>query len=214
VNPEQLLESGLKQLGFDPDDVQKEQFHRYLREVEFWNPTHSLVNAQGADLVVRHLLDCASGGPLLRSELGSSAVVADVGSGAGLPGIPLAILMPGDSFVLIERSARRAGFLRNVVAACRLVNTTVCEQQVEHVEERFDGIIFRAFHPLTPELLDVLRRILNPDGLIAAYKGSRLRTAGEIERLPDDMKAELVPLSVPGLDEERHMLLLRFEPAR
>jgi 16S rRNA (guanine527-N7)-methyltransferase len=212
--PQQLLEDGLKQLGFDPDGLQTEQFHRYFGELELWNPTHGLVNARGADLVVRHLLDCAAGAPVLKRQIGTSAVVADVGSGAGLPGIPLAILMPEQRFVLIERSARRAGFLRNVVAACRLANATVCEQQVRATDERFEAITYRAFHPLTPELLDDLRRILNPGGLVAAYKGSRVRAIGEIEWLPGDVIAELVPLLVPGLDEERHMLLLRFNSNR
>jgi len=211
----------------------------YINEIERFNSAYGLVKVTNREeLIVKHILDSlaplvhiAQSSPLsditrdslpARTAQGSS--VADAGSGAGLPGIPLAICLPGTRFTLIERMGRRAGFLRNVLAVLGLSNCTVEETEIEkaalgeHGEHgasgRFDTICFRAFHPLTPDLLKHLFRLLAPCGRLAAYKGRKDKTEEEMAAAGLEHGSwELIPLSVPFLDEERHLAIVPLPPS-
>jgi 16S rRNA (guanine(527)-N(7))-methyltransferase RsmG len=112
------------------------------------------------------------------ARLSPRRTVLDVGSGAGFPGLPLALFLEDSRFVLLERSARKAAFLGNVVALLGLANVRVLEMQLSGLEERFDLVTFRAWSPLDREL-PALRRVLAPGGTIAAYKGRRQRIEAE-----------------------------------
>ena len=145
--------------------------------------------------------------------------IADIGSGAGLPGIPLAICMPHAEFTLVERMGRRAGFLRNAIAVLSLSNVIVEEKDLFelacHLPEtkRFDLAVFRAFKPLEPALLKGIFRLLKPGGTIAAYKGRRKSAEEEMAQLEkpgrESLNREIIPLEVPFLNEERHLLLIK-----
>jgi 16S rRNA (guanine527-N7)-methyltransferase len=190
---------------------QHDRFDHYLHELELWNPKYNLVRAAGEDLVVRHILDCAAGAPAIISALGPSLkMIIDIGSGAGLPGIPLAILMPGHNFTLVERSEKRAGFLRNAVAATRLPNTSVRACAFESLSA-VDAVVFRALHPFSDELLESLRSVLRPGGIAIAYKGTRERISEELSSVDRTFHESTVPVSVPWLHEPRHLVFLRFQ---
>jgi 16S rRNA (guanine527-N7)-methyltransferase len=134
--------------------------------------------------------------------------VLDVGSGAGFPGLPLALFLQDCEVLLLERSARKAAFLANVVALLGLGNVRVRELELRSLEGRFGLVTFRAWSPLGRELPG-LRRALAPDGWIAAYKGRRERIDQELAQAgPAAGDAKIVPLQVPFLDEERHLVLL------
>ncbi|MDR0730733.1 MAG: 16S rRNA (guanine(527)-N(7))-methyltransferase RsmG [Treponema sp.] len=194
--------------------------NRYIAELERFNPIYGLVKVKSREeLVMRHILDSLA--PLgIISGLGAedpAAHIADVGSGAGLPGIPLAIALPEFRFTLIERMGRRAGFLRNTIAVLALKNVTVEEVEMEKAAPgRFKLLCFRAFRPLEPSLLRSLFRLLIPGGLIAAYKGRLETILVELAALAPEGAAtpvrEILPCPVPGLNEERHVVLLRKEP--
>jgi 16S rRNA (guanine527-N7)-methyltransferase len=144
---------------------------------------------------------------------GRHTTIADVGSGAGLPGIPLAIVMPTMEFTLIERMGRRAGFLRNIQAALGLSNVSIEEAEMEKVRGRFDMVIFRAFRPLESKIFKALSRLCATGGVLAAYKGRREKTENEIaalEKLQPDIAGRwsITPCPVPLLNEERHLLLI------
>ncbi|GHT93082.1 ribosomal RNA small subunit methyltransferase G [Spirochaetia bacterium] len=187
---------------------------KYIAEIELFNPAYGLVGAKDhGELVTKHILDSlAPLGIILRlleKQTGTAPRIADVGSGAGLPGIPLAIALPDASFTLIERMGRRAGFLRNTIAVLGLSNVTVEEGEMEkQAPERFDIITFRAFRPLEPPILKGLFRLLAPGGVLAAYKG-------RMETIQTEMTAacsggwEALPCPVPGLKEERHLLVIQ-----
>ena len=209
MTPGEILRAGLIELDLPLTERQHDQLLTYLSELEMWNPTHGLVNASGAELVTRHLLDCAAGAAVFRRELHDGAVVIDAGSGAGLPGIPLAVLLPELRFLLVERSARRVGFLRNAIATCRIENVTAVEDQVGRVDVGADAVTCRAFHPLTRDTYTELGRSLTEAGLIVLYKGSLRRLTEETRRLPEEAIISVEPLLVPGLEEERHLVLLR-----
>jgi 16S rRNA (guanine527-N7)-methyltransferase len=192
----------------------------YLAEIMTHNPVLSLVGTNDPrELVVRHVLDSLA--PLgIISRKCNVSCVTDVGSGAGLPGIPLAIVLPDSEFTLIERKGRRSGFMRNTLALMvknykGLSNVSVEEQEMEKVKpHRFTMVTFRAFKPLEPKILKKLFRLCVDGGVLAAYKGRQSKVEAEMAELERQMpnqtiRWELIPCPVPMLDEERHLLLIR-----
>jgi 16S rRNA (guanine527-N7)-methyltransferase len=133
-----------------------------------------------------------------------------VGSGAGLPGIPLALALREYPFTLIEKMGRRASFLRYALALLGLPNTAVEEAPLEKAApRRFSLVTFRALRSLEPALLKALFRLLEPEGALAAYKGRRAVIDGELRPLEALCTWEIIPLTVPFLDEERHLVVIR-----
>jgi 16S rRNA (guanine527-N7)-methyltransferase len=217
------LEEGLRRLAEEPrtaallkprlDEVGK-LLNLYIDEIERFNPAYGLVSVRSREeLLGRHILDSLAPLGIIAGlpEAGRPASrIADAGSGAGLPGIPLAAALPGARFTLIERMGRRAGFLRNTVAVLGLGNAEVEEGEMEKAGPgRFDLICFRAFHPLGPRLLRSLFRLLAPGGVLAAYKGRREAVDAEMAASGWAGPWDCVPCPVPGLEEERCLLLLR-----
>jgi 16S rRNA (guanine527-N7)-methyltransferase len=190
----------------------------YIEEIELFNPAYGLVGTgDRRELVVKHILDSLA--PLghilglLESPAGTGSALADVGSGAGLPGIPLAIALPGHPLTLIERKGRRAAFLRNTQAVLALPNLTVEEGPMEQAAPgRFRAVVFRAFRPLDRALLRGLFRLLAPGGFLAAYKGRRPAIEAELGPLGSAASWEALPVLVPFLEEERHLVVIRPFP--
>ena len=245
-----LLEEGLTKLGLGGDDRFYSLLARYVEEIELFNPAYGLVKVQDRrELIVKHIFDSLAPISILRrlldniahntgagrqSDEGPNAAltslvnkttsVADAGSGAGLPGIPLAICMSDAEFTLIERMGRRAGFLRNTLAVLGLANVRLEETEIEKFalntagRGRFDLIVFRAFRPFEPAILKALFALLAPGGSLAAYKGrlksieeemAQVRAAAEKGAGPSVGRWEALPLEVPFLKEERHLLLVK-----
>ncbi|MDR1466545.1 MAG: 16S rRNA (guanine(527)-N(7))-methyltransferase RsmG [Treponema sp.] len=198
------LTEGIELLGIDKEVLPL--LKKYIEEIELFNPVYKLVGVKERnELIVKHILDSLSGAALMSRYSGS--LVADVGSGAGLPGIPLAIATADKTFTLIEKNSRRAGFLRNVQAVLHLTNVVVEEKEVERLESGvFDIVTFRAFSPICPESLKVLRRLLKPDGVVMAYKGRRDVILNEMSTVKAEW--EMIPVRSPFLDEERHIVII------
>ncbi|MCL2129266.1 MAG: 16S rRNA (guanine(527)-N(7))-methyltransferase RsmG [Treponema sp.] len=229
-----MLKEGLLKLGINYDEKTIPLLTRYIEEIELFNPAYGLVKVNDRkELIIKHILDSLAPVNILnrllkeRFDEGQIPAVADIGSGAGLPGIPLAVCMPGANFTLIERMGRRAGFLRNVLAVLGLSNVCVEEKDIDELAHKptakgsFNLIVFRAWKPLSPPLLKSLFTQLAPGGTIAAYKGRRETIEEEIAGLaaksttvltqPDNLTCEVIPLKVPFLEEERHLVLIRSE---
>jgi len=192
--------------------------NRYLKEIELFNPAYKLVGTNDSEeLVVKHILDSLA--PLgiisrLLNEIRAEGrpQIADAGSGAGLPGIPLAIALPDCDFTLIERMGRRAGFLCGAKAVLALSNVRVEEGELEKTAGHFSLVTFRAFKPLEPKLFKTLLRVCAAGGVIAAYRGRREKTEAELSALKGLCgKWEIIPCAVPFLDEERHLLIIRAD---
>ena len=206
--------------GLRDTDQTEALLNRFCDEIELFNPAYGLVSVKDRnELVVKHILDSLAPIITIKQLLGvrthQTPCIADVGSGAGLPGIPLAIALPGVSVSLIERMGRRAGFLRNTQAVLSLPNLEVLEIEMEKTPPAIADIVcFRAFRPLTGEILKHLFRILKKDACIAAYKG-RLHSINA-EMLPlssfleqQNAEWEAIPCPVPFLNDERNLLLIR-----
>jgi 16S rRNA (guanine527-N7)-methyltransferase len=212
----------------DGTDRAGELLQKYIEEIERFNPAYGLVGTNDRrGLVIRHILDSLAPLGIIRRLLnragagraGAAAAstaeaaprIADIGSGAGLPGIPLAISLPRCSFTLIERMGKRAGFLRGAVSALKLFNVSVEEAEMEKSPRgRFDLVVTRAFHPLEKKLLKKTLRLCREGGALAAYKGRKEKIEREIEGLAQmNIQMDTVPCPVPFLDEERHLLVIR-----
>jgi len=185
---------------------------RYIKEIELFNPAYGLVGTNDSEeLVIKHILDSLAPLGIISRLLAETenAQIADAGSGAGLPGIPLAIALPNCRVTLIERMGRRAGFLWNTVAALNLSNVTVEEGEIEKTAGRFSLVTFRAFKPLEPKLLAALFKACGESGIIAAYKGRREKIKQEMTPLENRAQWEALPYCVPFLNEERHLLVIK-----
>ena len=203
-----VLARGLEALGLTSRPGLVGTLAAYRAEIETWNQKLGLVSLKGhADLVVKHLLDSLAPWKILE-EFGFTSLV-DLGSGAGFPGIPLALVFPQARTVLVERMKRRAGFLESTLAALNRSEVSVLQRTFEEVKDTFDLVTFRAFTPLEPKIVKKMKRLLNPGGRIAAYKGRRKVIDAELEGLGVLAQgAQIIPLTVPFLDEERHLVVI------
>jgi len=201
----EILESGLNQLGIEYSSSQLEMIKLYISEIELWNKKYKLVGSGGQDLIIKHVLDSLSAVAEI-SKL-SFLTVADVGSGAGLPGIPLSIFFPDAQFFLIERSGRRAGFLRNVLSLLNIMDRVfILESDLEEINDVYDLVLFRAFRNLA-EFYEPLNKITAPGGSMFAYKGRIENVKAEILSLENSSTVEIKPAFVPFLNEERNFLI-------
>lgn len=210
-----LIDRGLSSLGLDLDEWQRSQLDRYIAEIERFNPVYKLVGATGEELVIRHILDSLSAVKTIETLLNESggSRIADLGSGAGLPGIPLAIALPHASMALVERMQRRVGFLRSATVASTLTErVTIIDRDVAEVSDQFDVVTFRAFRPLA-EILDLVAPIVAERGFVCAYKGQRTHVEEELEAVDAQCtsrwRGEVIELIVPFLNAERTLCLLQ-----
>jgi 16S rRNA (guanine527-N7)-methyltransferase len=204
MSPEQQIAEGLRELGLAfPPDLQ-EKMLAYLELIAKWNRIHNLTAIrQIPDMVSAHLLDSLS----VATHLGAQNVL-DIGSGAGLPGIPLAMAWPQSEVTLIDSNQKKTTFLQQVKIELDLKNLVVICGRAEAlpVEQPFDLVISRAFAELS-DFVAVATRLRKPGGTVAAMKG--VWPHDEIAKLPDNCRLRMViPLGVPGLNAERHLVLI------
>ena len=229
------LREGLEKIGFGsgeffgiktlPIGEIEGKIEKYIKNLQEFNAKFDLVNTDDHDeIVIKHILDSLSAVPAICkeiserfSELPADFTIADIGSGAGLPGIPLATVLPKFSFTLVERMTKRCAFLENCKSLLSLENLAVEENQAERIEQkRFDICVFRAFRPLEKKMTKVLLRILKDGGFLAAYKARSEKITEEMQSLPSVPKYKVLPLTVPFLtenssEEERERNLVVIE---
>ena len=212
-----LLREGLRELGIPGPDACLSRMEAYMTELERWNPRFGLVKYEDrAELVIKHVLDSLSAWRAVRDLLAKGADgVLDVGSGAGFPGIPLAAALPDVSFTLLERMTRRASFLKTCCVLLGLSRVTVLAADLSALTGDFDVVTFRAVAPLSRFLEDIGRAPVRW-GAVAAYKGRKERAEAEIDdvrRLAGaTLRAEIVELHTPFLDEERCLAVITNGP--
>jgi len=198
------LEKGVAELGLSLGREGRNRLLQYLALLEKWNQVYNLTAIRDREkMVSSHLLDCLTVIPYT-----TGARVLDAGSGAGLPGIPIAVARPDIQVALLDSNHKKAAFLRQAVAELQLKNASVVCERVEswRPPEKFDCIISRAFAEIA-EFVALTRHLLAPGGVLAAMKG--IYPFEEIERLPSDFRLRQVhALAVPGLGAERHLVLV------
>ena len=197
------LETGLRQLGLDA--ALAEPLLAYLALLARWNATYNLTAIRDPrEMLVKHLLDSLA----MHAHLDGIGNLADLGTGPGLPGIPLAIARPDLQVVLVESNGKKARFLREAVRQLKLANVQVAESRIEALDRpgAFDAITARALATL-PQILEFGGHLLAPGGKLLAMKG--MRPDEEIAALPRGWRLEtLHRLTVPGLEGERHLAVV------
>ncbi|MDH5263982.1 MAG: 16S rRNA (guanine(527)-N(7))-methyltransferase RsmG [Betaproteobacteria bacterium] len=203
---ESRLAEGLAAMGVALDAPAQAKLVAYLRLIEKWNKVHNLTAVrEPGQMVVLHLLDSLSVLP----HVAGARTLLDVGTGAGLPGIPLAIARPDLAVTLLDSSHKKAAFLRQAKAELALPNVEVACERVEkwHPAAPFDIVVSRAFSELADFVLQA-RHLVTPGGTMLAMKG--VHPFEEIAKLPATHRVEdVVELTVPTLDAQRHLVLLK-----
>ena len=204
MSPADKLAQGVAELGLRlAPDIERKLLD-YVALIAKWNRVHNLTAVRAkSQMVSAHLLDCLAVAPYLDAN-----TILDVGSGAGLPGIPLALMWPHVSVALMDSNHKKAAFLRQAIIELGLKNATVIGERVENWQppHLYDLVISRAFSDL-PEFLRIAGRMCAENGTVATMKG--VYPHEELAQLPPDFKLRRVErLRIPGLPAERHLLLL------
>jgi 16S rRNA (guanine527-N7)-methyltransferase len=197
------LQAGLAELGLAPGADACERLLDYVELLTRWNAAYNLTAVrEPGEMVTRHLLDSLAVARLVRGDS-----LADLGTGAGLPGIPLAILAPEREHTLIDSNGKKVRFLREAVRALGLTNVRVLQSRVEEARGQFDCVTARAFATLG-DMLRMGGHLLAPDGVWNALKGQLSKD--EILGVPAGfVVAEVVALAVPGLGAARQVAIIK-----
>lgn len=200
---ERQLHEGIAALGLDLSAEKEGRLMAYLRLMAKWNRIYNLTAIRDeAEMVSHHLLDSLTMVPYVQG-LDS---LADVGSGAGLPGIPLAVACPGVKITSIETVEKKVAFQQQAKIELKLDNFTVLGARVEKTQGQFAAVTSRAFAELA-DFVNWSGHLLRPGGHLLAMKG--IYPEEEIARLPVGWQvAESHVLTVPGLDVQRHLIVL------
>ena len=205
MTPLTALRRGLAGLGQPLAETAQEQLLTYLELLSKWNKTYNLTAIRDPmQMITHHLLDSLAVLPHL-----PAGALADVGSGGGLPGIPLAIAEPARRVTLNDASHKKAAFLQQAVIELRLTNADVHTGRVQawRPERPFSCVITRGFAELA-QFVASCRHLVREGGVLAAMKGAYPQD--ELDRLPPDADCgDVRRLKVPLLDAERHLVLCR-----
>ncbi|RBM25649.1 16S rRNA (guanine(527)-N(7))-methyltransferase RsmG [Vibrio tarriae] len=206
MNPLRVkLDSLISKTSLTVTEQQREQLVGYVQLLDKWNKAYNLTSVRDPmEMLVKHILDSLVVSPHLVGER-----FIDVGTGPGLPGIPLAIMHPDKEFVLLDSLGKRIRFLKQVIHYLKINNVLPVQSRVEEFdpESGFDGVLSRAFASMT-DMVNWCQHLPKPNGgVFLALKG--VRPDDEITLLPEwcsvtDIKA----LQVPELEGERHLVIL------
>lgn len=199
------LSDGIKQLELNATRVQQKKLMSLLEQLVKWNKTYNLTAIKSPmEGLTLHLLDSLAVVPFIRHNN-----LLDVGTGAGFPGLPLAIMLPKVKFTLLDSNSKKIRFIRQQIHTLKLDNVEVVHSRVEQLQNiKFDAIISRAFASLL-DMVNLTEHLLVAKGSWFAMKGRYLKE--EIQQA--SIKAQEVahhPLSIPRLDAERSLIELKF----
>lgn len=197
----QTLCQGLEALQLALNELQVEQLLKFIKLIEKWNKAYNLTAVRDLrEMVSLHLLDSLAILPHIKL-----ATIADIGTGAGLPGIPLAIALPDCQFTLVDSNSKKTRFVQQAVLELQLNNVEVVHSRVELLQPKhlFSTVISRAFASM-PDILALTQHLQADNGVLLAMKGQV--PAQELAVLSETYR--VIPISVPGIDAERCLIEL------
>lgn len=200
---EKLLRDGLIALNLSVDDEKVAKLLAFIALIEKWNKAYNLTAIRRrAEMVNLHLLDSVAILPYLEGKR-----MIDVGTGAGLPSIPLAIYRPDIEFQLLDSNAKKTRFVQQAILELKLSNVKVTHSRVEDFEpeQPFDTVLTRAFASL-PEIVDLTQHLISENGTLLCMKGQ----TPEDELAAIDAHTTLISINVPNLDAERCLVKIHF----
>jgi len=200
---DKLLHQGLRDMGIVLADPVQEKLLGFLELLEKWNRSYNLTAVRDPEqMVPRHLLDSLTVLPYLEGPR-----VLDIGTGAGLPGVPLALARPDLEFTLLDSNAKKTRFATQAMHELGLKNVAIVQERVEkfHPDTKFDTLIARAFASI-PDMLAASRHLCAAHGRFLVMKG--VFPQEELAAVTDGYRAEVKVLHIPGLDAARHLVVL------
>ena len=195
-NSQHILQTGLEQLELEASESQIDLLLAFVSLIEKWNKAYNLTAIRNRDEMLRlHILDSLAILPCV-----SGQKIIDVGTGAGLPGIPLAILMPDRHFTLVDSNSKKTRFVQQAALELRLKNVSVIHGRIESLghEGEYDAVLSRAFASLE-DIMNMTEYLLQPEGVLIAMKGQK--PENELKKI--DRIYSVTPIIVPGVDAER-----------
>lgn len=202
TNEEKLLRDGLSTLGFSIDDEKVVKLLTFIALIEKWNKAYNLTAIRSrSEMVNLHLLDSVAILPHLEGGR-----IIDVGTGAGLPSIPLSILCPDIEFQLLDSNAKKTRFVQQVILELKLSNVKVSHSRVEDFQPQqlFDTVLTRAFASL-PEIINLTSHLVGKNGTLLCMKGQ----TPDAELAAIIQKTEIIILSVPNIEAERCLVKIK-----
>jgi len=193
------LQQGLVELGLNTGEARLEALLSFIRLIVKWNQAYNLTAVRDPlAMVSLHILDSLAILPYIRPPL-----VADIGTGAGLPGIPLAIFLPDCNFTLVDSNSKKTRFVQQAVMELKLSNVKVLHSRVELLkpEQLFSTVITRAFASMA-EILKLTGQLQAENGLLLAMKGQK----PDLELAELTTKYAVIPIKVPGIEAERCLI--------
>ncbi|MGR8978655.1 MAG: 16S rRNA (guanine(527)-N(7))-methyltransferase RsmG [Gammaproteobacteria bacterium] len=203
-NCREILVSGLRSLTINLEESQIDQLLKFIKLIEKWNKAYNLTAIRNKeDMISYHLLDSLAVLPYLNGSR-----IIDVGTGAGLPGIPLALACPGTEFTLLDSNAKKTRFVRQAVLELGIKNVAVYHGRSEtyHPEVKFNTVITRAFAGLH-DIIKFTAHLLAEDGILLAMKG--LNAENELAQTSVD--ATVIPIIIPGIKGERSLVKIQSQ---
>lgn len=206
LNKVRLLD-GIKCLDIVLSNEQIQMIDAYSALLYKWNKTYNLTSiTNNDDVLTHHILDSLAAVPIFKRYVFEGAKVLDVGSGGGLPAIPLAIACPDVSVSLVETVGKKTAFLTQVALSLKLKNVKVFNSRVENLKNlSFDVISSRAFSSLE-NFINLSSHLIKPEGCWVALKGQV--PVDEINSIRDSFRTEIVQISVPFLNEDRNIVVI------
>jgi len=202
---EKKLKAGINELNLTLPETAQQKLLTYLHQLHKWNQTYNLSGIKNIDeMLTLHILDSLAMAPHIEGEL-----IADVGTGAGLPGLPLAICLPDKKFILIDSNSKKTRFIFQTASLLGLLNVQVIHKRVEDYEcqQQVDIVTSRAFSSLT-DFVTSSQHLLQEQGRFLAMKGQVPQE--EITALPAEFSVIAIhPLNVPGARINRHVIDIR-----
>jgi 16S rRNA (guanine527-N7)-methyltransferase len=205
--PEELLKDGLIELGFTPSEEQINAFMTYLSELKKWNKAYNLTGLKNdEDIVIKHFLDSLL---YLKVMPDGEIKVADVGSGAGFPGIPIKIIRPEIEMYLIEPSGKKFAFLRHIMGKLQLKNIGVIEKRIEEIKVNqeipvsVDVAVTRALFTVK-DFIKKASHIVK-QGMLILNKGPKVK---EEIKIIKDLKYEIITVKLPFSDIKRYIVIV------
>ena len=204
-----VLESGLQELGFSPSEEELNKLLKFGEELIKWNRVYNLTAIlEPSEVVSKHLLDSSVLASLIKKRFEPTKECLDVGSGGGLPGIPCAILLPEDSFTLVDSIGKKVNFLKQMKILLQCSNLFPIQGRVEQlgIQKKYSIVSSRAFTSLT-NFVRLTEHLIERDGYWLAMKGKTHED--ELEEVKCVAKViDVIKVKVPYLDDDRSIVVM------
>ncbi len=203
------LSIGLNRLDLPLNPPQIQQLVGFIKLIAKWNKTYNLTSIRDPEAMTNlHILDSLAIAPFVQGQR-----IIDVGTGAGIPGIPLAIALPDKDFILLDCNAKKTRFVQQAILELKLPNAAICHQRAEnyHPDPLFDTALTRAFASLA-DIIALTAHLTHQNGIMLAMKGQHPEL--ELATVGGHFKADIIPIAVPGCTAQRCLVKLTASTER